>query len=252
MKPDVLLLTVPLTLRRIPLSALSSAGIPSTTAPVLLFPANSKMTDDSHDDWETVPTNKNGRQRREEKDNGVLPWVSFIPPTDQTTNFDPFMLLMCGIPGSGKSTFSKSLETAMPYKYSRVNQDELGSRRECEEMVRLALDNGQCVVVDRCNFDRKQRKSFISIAAEFGVPVDCVVLEVDTLVTVNECIQRCQQRHHHPTINSQEARGIVLNMADQMCPPSRERNQEGIRTVTYITDTKKLDDTLTAYLNANE
>ncbi|CAB9530758.1 polynucleotide kinase 3'-phosphatase [Seminavis robusta] len=206
------------------------------------------MADD--DGWETVPqkTDKK-RQAKANKAMGVLPWISHIPPTDQNSDFAPSVLLLCGIPGSGKSTFASSLQTAMPYKFVRINQDELGNRLKCEELARTALTNRQVAVIDRCNFDPKQRSSFVNIAAEFGVPVDCVVLSLDSLVTVDDCIRRCQQRRNHPGLSAQDAKGVVLQMAKQMSPPPKNNNTEGIRKVVHITDVNMFNDTLVTFMN---
>lgn len=70
-----------------------------------------------------------------------------------------------GVPGSGKSTFAKQL---IPYGYVRVNQDDLGNRKKCERVAKQALDQGKSVVVDRCNFDFPQRKTWINMAYEYN------------------------------------------------------------------------------------
>ena len=207
--------------------------------------------------WASVPKNsdrkRNKRQENMSQHNDdVLPWISEIPPCHNNTQFRPFMLLLCGIPGAGKSTFAKSLQQAMPYKFVRINQDDLGNRKRCEELARAALSNGQCPVIDRCNFDNEQREKFVAIAGEFNVPVDCVVLEIETLATVDECIQRCQKRKDHPTIKPSEARGVVIGMAQQMKPPPPTRNREGIRHVWYVPDRNIFNDTIVGYLNRLE
>lgn len=51
----------------------------------------------------------------------------------------------------------------------RQNQDEMGTRQKCEQVARSALKKGQSVIVDRCNFDYRQRHNWIKIAAEFRV-----------------------------------------------------------------------------------
>ncbi len=45
----------------------------------------------------------------------------------------------------------------------RVNQDDLGSRVKCEVAARAALLSNRDVVVDRCNFDVAQRKTWIGM-----------------------------------------------------------------------------------------
>ena len=213
-------------------------------------PLSNPNTMGDDDGWETVPKKPIRKKAPQStQDDNILPWVSYIPPTKQNSQFEPFMLLLCGIPGSGKSTFARSLQQAMPYKFVRINQDDLGNRQRCEEQTRLALINNMCPIIDRCNFDKEQRTKFIAIAAEFGVPVDCVVMGIDTLVTVDECIQRCQQRRNHPTVKPAEAQGVVLVVAQQMQPPPATQNQEGIRHVKYIENTNFFNDTIVEYLN---
>lgn len=62
------------------------------------------------------------------------------------------------ITGSGKSTFCKHLSEV---GWKRVSQDELGSRSKCESKVVEHLCKGMNVVVDRCNFDKSQRKTWL-------------------------------------------------------------------------------------------
>lgn len=38
------------------------------------------------------------------------------------------------------------------------------------------LDKKLSIVIDRCNFDEKQRKTWIDLGQKYNVPVDCIVL----------------------------------------------------------------------------
>jgi ABC-type glutathione transport system ATPase component len=69
------------------------------------------------------------------------------------------LLILVGLPGSGKSTFTHAL-TALPVDarhrpWIRASQDDSfsGKRGEVEYTVRRALQRGCNVVVDRVNFD---------------------------------------------------------------------------------------------------
>jgi predicted alpha/beta-fold hydrolase len=90
----------------------------------------------AQDGWATASKSKrqyrNKRQRRPTATGtGTLPLsVEYIHPTDTTLKFQPFMILLCGIPGAGKSTFARALEQAMPYKVRNEAMSKLASQRE--------------------------------------------------------------------------------------------------------------------------
>lgn len=92
--------------------------------------------------------------------------------TKKSNTDTPFMILLVGCPGSGKSHFARQLEQSVPSKYVRVNQDTLGSRKRCEEMTRNVLLQKKCPIIDRCNFDESQRAHFLEIARHCNIPVD--------------------------------------------------------------------------------
>ena len=154
----------------------------------------------------------------------------------------PFVLLLVGIPGSGKSTFAKSLESYAPDKYVRVNQDTLGTRQACEERTLQVLASGKCPIIDRCNFDAGQRMHFLRIARAKNVAVECVVLRF----AVEECVQRCENRSEHETISPEIAREVVERMARQFVSPE---NSEGFRRVSHLVNLKQVNELLLEYSN---
>lgn len=102
------------------------------------------------------------------------------------------MIILCGIPGSGKSTFTRSF----PF-HQRINQDMLGNRKDCENAAKRNLQQGKSVIIDRTNINQQQRKYFIDIAKDFGAKVYCVYLNVPVL----ECIERVKNRKEHETLS---------------------------------------------------
>ena len=46
-----------------------------------------------------------------------------IPQDSQNSQFRPFLLVLAGLPGSGKSTFARTLVEAMPYKVRKSTVD---------------------------------------------------------------------------------------------------------------------------------
>ncbi len=84
-----------------------------------------------------------------------MPLLEGLPPRGAMPNGDGRrVLVMVGMPGSGKSTAAKQLAER---GWARVNQDEMGTRKVCEARLEDALRAGRSVVVDRCNFDYQQR-----------------------------------------------------------------------------------------------
>ena len=74
------------------------------------------MAKSNNDDWEAVPTRRVKKPKKE--DNSPPP-----PRQRQSAKASsPFVLVLVGLPGSGKSNFASRLETADP-RFVRVNQD---------------------------------------------------------------------------------------------------------------------------------
>jgi aprataxin len=179
---------------------------------------------DHSDEWtEVLPSSQTQRQHA----------------TEVIHNDDkPRMLLLVGIPGSGKSTFAQYLTSLNTSRYVRINQDELKSRDKCERLTRVALKQSQCPIIDRCNFDPKQRSHFIGIAQEFNVPVDCIVLDV----SVSVCLERCLNRDHHPTIDGNNARAVVGQMAKRLTKPDLIHfKKEGIERMKIVSHSNRIE-----------
>lgn len=85
------------------------------------------------------------------------------------------LILMVGIPASGKSTFAiRHLE---PRGYHRVNRDTLGTPAKCLTAVKTALGSGKSAVVDNTNPSASARSDYIKVAKGFGVPVRVLWME---------------------------------------------------------------------------
>ncbi|KMU72433.1 DNA kinase/phosphatase Pnk1 [Coccidioides immitis RMSCC 3703] len=79
------------------------------------------------------------------------------------------LVIFCGSPGAGKSTFFwKYLE---PLKYKRVNQDILKTRPKCLSVAAEYLQAGDSVAVDP-----ETRAYWVKLAKEHDVPIRCVYL----------------------------------------------------------------------------
>ena len=105
-------------------------SIQATTALTTVGKGTGKDEDGSamdDDEWNSVPSKESRRRnrpRRPVQEDNV--WSStpplplpYFPPSGVSNHSRPYMLLLAGLPGSGKSTFARSLVEAMPYKVCR-------------------------------------------------------------------------------------------------------------------------------------
>ena len=84
------------------------------------------------------------------------------------------LVVMCGSPASGKSTFYWT--KLKPLGYERVNQDILKSREKCVKVANSFLAAGTSVAIDNTNADTDTRAIWITLAAKYKVPARCVYL----------------------------------------------------------------------------
>lgn len=109
------------------------------------------------------------------------------------------------VQGSGKSTFALQLQQYDPAAWKRINQDSLKTRKKCVAHMDRALSSGQHCIVDRCNFDREQRRTWLDIASQRGVPCYAVWLAVPRDVAAQRARDRLVHEGH---VTGPEAAGM--------------------------------------------
>ncbi|KAH7040208.1 polynucleotide kinase 3 phosphatase [Microdochium trichocladiopsis] len=82
------------------------------------------------------------------------------------------IVLFCGMPGAGKSTFY--WRHLKPLGYERINQDTLKRLDKCFQVATEHLRAGESVVIDNTNGAPERRKEWIDLARKFNVPIRCV------------------------------------------------------------------------------
>jgi len=137
------------------------------------------------------------------------------------------VLVTCGFPASGKSYFSEKLSQC---GWKRINQDELGTRKKCEDLFKQYLKAGENIVIDRCNQDIAQRRNWIKISYASGVDdIHLLWFKIDH----NICKSRIVVRENHPTIpKGNEGIGIINKFIDMFNEPSELENFSSITTIT--------------------
>lgn len=101
---------------------------------------------------------------------------------------------MVGSPGSGKSTWAKSIEDT-DKSYTRISQDEMG-----KEMHWLRFENAlklkRNIIVDRMGFSKEQRTKYLKPAKALGYETQIIVLHE----SFKTCYDRIEKRTDHETI----------------------------------------------------
>ncbi|KAK4538004.1 hypothetical protein CDCA_CDCA15G4029 [Cyanidium caldarium] len=165
------------------------------------------------------------------------------PPARSPPSTRARVVLLCGLPGSGKSTFARRLVEASGGAWHRISQDELGSRRQCEDAMRALLNQqpAQHIVIDRCNFDQWQRLTWITLAREAKAhPVGVVLF----LQSVDDCVERIRSRGaHHPTLvdnEDGEAARVVQSVAAAWETPAPDEGLAFCRSVGNAADVERV------------
>lgn len=96
---------------------------------------------------------------------------NFIIPS---TNCE--MIILVGLPGSGKSYFAKEILEKAGYKI--INRDTLGSIEKCIKLCEEILSKKQSCVIDNTNVDVESRKRFINLAKKYSIDCRCFVMNI--------------------------------------------------------------------------
>jgi predicted kinase len=160
-------------------------------------------------------------------------WYQSLEAPSQNT-FEPFVLMLMGLPGSGKSTIADTFVELEPWKYVCVNQDTLGDRHACLKLAEQVLSENKCPIIDRCHASFKNRIPFYELSKSFNVPVGIVIFDAPYTV----CVQRCRERYDHPTVSSDEASKIVGCARKDWKLPGKSDNVRHVWTFSVIEDAK--------------
>ena len=136
----------------------------------------------------------------------------------------PQMILMIGIPGSGKSTFAAA---HFPPGYVRISRDVLRTRARVAAALAEALEKRRDIVIDNTNVMRIERERFILPAKAVGYRVTGYYLQS----IAADCLKRNAQRSGAARIPD----AGVLARARDLEMPSRE---EGFDELFYVSITE--------------
>lgn len=156
-------------------------------------------------------------------------------------NSTPKLLILCGLPASGKSTYANAWGAEDPENRRRINYDDLRielygdgwkfNRPEENAMKKVALDrakkalsSGLSVVIDNTNLSSNVREVWINLAKSLGVESE--VFEIDTPLEV--CVQRDRLRQGTKRVGRAviERMALFHGMIDWSSPKYGERAKD--------------------------
>lgn len=147
------------------------------------------------------------------------------------------VVIFCGYPASGKSTFAKKY--FIPNGYVHVNRDTLSTPAKCLKATKEALAAGKSVVIDNTNPDAASRAQYIEAAQEYKVPVRAFVFKTDFDLS-----------QHLNYVRQAMTKGVVKHVPDvayhtykkKMQPVTKDEGISEIKEIEFIPD---LSDTTT-------
>mmetsp|Transcript_20655 Transcript_20655/g.30692 ORF Transcript_20655/g.30692 Transcript_20655/m.30692 type:complete len:187 (+) Transcript_20655:36-596(+) len=153
-----------------------------------------------------------------------------------------YLVIVCGIPGCGKSTFAKKVYSTQP-GWLVVSQDDLGSRQAVEKAMETALRKEVSVLLDRCNVNKKERAQWVRLARNnaTNVIVEAVYLDVP----VEECKQRVKKRQGHATLSDDQDTDSVIDRFARTVQPPQQR--EGFANIYSIRDQSEMTKVLQTF-----
>ncbi|KAG0372996.1 hypothetical protein BGX24_012312 [Mortierella sp. AD032] len=162
----------------------------------------------------------------------------------------PKLIILAGLPGSGKSHLVTTLLQEFPEHFVRISQDELGSRAVCERLLAQSMRHQQqslavrgpnkalpmTIFVDRCNPTMAERKEWYEVAFQ---PDDVALVWFSQ--GVDACIARVDSREGHPTVAQGMGSKVVRSFAKSFEFPSLGKEGSWCKTLIEVGDDEGSD-----------
>ncbi|OJD33593.1 polynucleotide kinase 3 phosphatase [Diplodia corticola] len=140
------------------------------------------------------------------------------------------IVILCGSPGAGKSTFYwKHLK---PLGYERINQDILKTRDKCLKAAAENLEKGVPVAIDNTNADPDTRAHWVRLAEKHNVPIRCVLFTATAkLCEHNDAVRAMSGETMNPESRALLPKIAFTSFASRYRVPQLK---EGLQDITKV------------------
>lgn len=154
----------------------------------------------------------------------------------QTENFEftpnnKEMIMMVGIPGSGKSTYVQKYIS--PHNYEIINRDSFKTMTVCLTECMKHFKSGKSVVIDNTNPTIEAREKFITLAKKYNYQCRCFIMDID----FNLAKHNSYYRHYHSDGKINLIPEIVYNKYKKTYEePNQKEGFESIIKIDFLFD----------------
>lgn len=155
------------------------------------------------------------------------------------------VVLLVGVPGSGKSTFCDYIIRGSKRPWVRVCQDIIGNgksgtKTQCLMGASSALKEGKSVLIDRCNMNKEQREDFVKLGGP-EVEKHAVVLDLPAKMCISRSVKRTD---HEGKLQGGKAAVVINQMLQKKELP---KLREGFNRITFCQDEKDVQAAVDTY-----
>jgi protein-tyrosine phosphatase/predicted kinase len=163
--------------------------------------------------------------------------------------YHPQLIILVGLPGSGKSSFVHHLAVNCPSNILHLNQDEIGRgkyyKKLTQSISKIPEEQKlhQIIVVDKCNTQQIERDVILGLVRKYikNKPrIWCLWFDIST----DEILLRCQNRTNHPTLSSYKAVDVIKEKQKEFNVPQLK---EGFSQLIHFKDEDDVNKLLTEW-----
>lgn len=159
-------------------------------------------------------------------------------PFNQIPNpytFVPFkkeIIILCGIPGSGKTSFYKN--QIEPHNYNYINYDTM-CKKGIDKVINESLKNKQNIVIDNMNLTIESRKYYIQLAKSNNMQSRCIFFDISKDIAYHNMLYR------HCRWGNKVIPDVVYNSArKRLTHPDKNEGFDEIIVINYINNNDPL------------